>query len=78
MYVFLFSFIERNSFSSVVPCLRDNRDSSPGGGQDVIFSLRLRLQSGSRPTQPPIEWVPRVIFSRGKVASRWSWPLISI
>jgi hypothetical protein len=34
----------------------DDRDSNPGGGWE-FFSLRHRVQTGSGPTQPHIQWV---------------------
>jgi hypothetical protein len=32
--------------------------STPGRGNYGIFSFRHRVQTGSRPTQPPVQWVP--------------------
>jgi hypothetical protein len=33
---------------------------SPAGAKD--FSYSLFVQTGSRPTQPPVQWVPGVLF----------------
>jgi hypothetical protein len=32
------------------------------------FSLHHRVQNGSGPTQPPIQWVPGFLFPGGKAA----------
>jgi hypothetical protein len=31
----------------------------------------------SRPTQPPIQWLPEGTFPRGTAAGAWNWTLIS-
>jgi hypothetical protein len=60
-------------FENIRAGLPRDQSSSPREVTNFPFSMSLRLARG--PTQPPIEWTPRIFFPGGKTAEAWNWLL---
>jgi len=56
----------------------DDRVSFTGSGNDGMFSLWHRIQTGSGAHPASYQMITGVSFPRDKAAGAWSWPLTSI
>jgi hypothetical protein len=53
------------------------RGQSLRTGRGKIFLLSTASRPLLGPSQPPIQWLPKALYSGGKAAEMWSWPLTS-